>query len=193
MVRWLEANGYDVSYITGVDSDRRGELIKNHKVFLVGRARRVLVGRAARARRGRARRRRPPRVLQRQRRLLEDPLGAQHRSVEHAVPHAGHLQGNAQQRQDRSGQGRLDRHLARLAPVQPGGAEAGERAQGDDLHRQRLAQRSAGRAGAIRADCASGGTPRSRSSRPASRPCSATASSATNGTRTSTTASVPPA
>ena len=34
MVRWLEANGYDVSYTTGVDSDRRGELIKNHKVFL---------------------------------------------------------------------------------------------------------------------------------------------------------------
>ena len=25
MVRWLEANGYDVSYFTGVDSDRRGK------------------------------------------------------------------------------------------------------------------------------------------------------------------------
>jgi Domain of unknown function (DUF4082)/Bacterial Ig domain len=34
MVRWLEANGYDVSYFTGVDSDRRGNLIRNHKVFL---------------------------------------------------------------------------------------------------------------------------------------------------------------
>jgi Domain of unknown function (DUF4082)/Bacterial Ig-like domain/Bacterial Ig domain len=34
MVRWLEANGYDVSYSTGVDSDRRGDLIRNHKVFL---------------------------------------------------------------------------------------------------------------------------------------------------------------
>jgi hypothetical protein len=34
MVRWLEANGYDVSYFTGVDSDRRGNLISNHKVFL---------------------------------------------------------------------------------------------------------------------------------------------------------------
>ncbi len=34
MIRWLEANGYDVSYFTGVDSDRRGELIRNHKVFL---------------------------------------------------------------------------------------------------------------------------------------------------------------
>ena len=34
MLRWLEANGYDVTYSTGVDSDRRGALIKNHKVFL---------------------------------------------------------------------------------------------------------------------------------------------------------------
>ena len=34
MVRWLEANGYDVTYSTGVDSDRRGALIRNHKVFL---------------------------------------------------------------------------------------------------------------------------------------------------------------
>ncbi|QIR40505.1 DUF4082 domain-containing protein [Tolypothrix sp. PCC 7910] len=34
MVRWLEANGYNVSYFTGVDSDRRGDLIKNHKIFL---------------------------------------------------------------------------------------------------------------------------------------------------------------
>ena len=34
MVRWLEANGYHVSYFTGVDSDRRGNLIANHPVFL---------------------------------------------------------------------------------------------------------------------------------------------------------------
>jgi hypothetical protein len=34
MVRWLEANGYNVSYSSGVDTDRRGALIKNHKVFL---------------------------------------------------------------------------------------------------------------------------------------------------------------
>ena len=33
-VRFLEANGYDVSYSTGVDSDRRGELIANHRLFL---------------------------------------------------------------------------------------------------------------------------------------------------------------
>ena len=34
MVRWLEANGYDVSYFTDVDTDRYGSLILNHKVFM---------------------------------------------------------------------------------------------------------------------------------------------------------------
>ena len=34
MVRWLERNGYDVSYFTGVDSDRRGDEILEHKSFL---------------------------------------------------------------------------------------------------------------------------------------------------------------
>lgn len=33
-VRWLEANGYDVTYFTGVDSDRRGEEIGKHRLFL---------------------------------------------------------------------------------------------------------------------------------------------------------------
>ena len=34
MVRWLERNGYDVSYTTGVDTDRRGEEILEHAVFM---------------------------------------------------------------------------------------------------------------------------------------------------------------
>ena len=34
MVRWLEANGYDVTYVSGVDTARRGESLKNHKLFL---------------------------------------------------------------------------------------------------------------------------------------------------------------
>ncbi len=34
MVRWLEANGYDVTYFTDVDADGRGSLIRNHKLFL---------------------------------------------------------------------------------------------------------------------------------------------------------------
>jgi hypothetical protein len=34
MVRWLEANGYDVSYVSGVDVDRFGSLLLNHKTYL---------------------------------------------------------------------------------------------------------------------------------------------------------------
>ena len=34
MVRWLERNGYDVSYSSGVDTDRRGEEVLEHRVFL---------------------------------------------------------------------------------------------------------------------------------------------------------------
>src|SRR5204862_1402290 len=34
MIRWLEANGYDVSYFTGVDTDRNGPLIRQHRVFM---------------------------------------------------------------------------------------------------------------------------------------------------------------
>ncbi|MCU1306235.1 MAG: hypothetical protein JWN45_930 [Acidobacteriaceae bacterium] len=34
MVRWLEANSYDVSYFTGVDAARSGSLIENHKLYL---------------------------------------------------------------------------------------------------------------------------------------------------------------
>jgi len=34
MVRWLEANGYDVGYSTGVDTDRRGSELLEHEVFL---------------------------------------------------------------------------------------------------------------------------------------------------------------
>jgi hypothetical protein len=34
MVRWLEANGYNVSYFTSVDADRYGSLIRQHRVFL---------------------------------------------------------------------------------------------------------------------------------------------------------------
>ena len=57
MVRFLEANGYNVKYISGVDTERRaGDLVGalQAESFFLGRARRVLVGRAAGERRGRA-------------------------------------------------------------------------------------------------------------------------------------------
>jgi hypothetical protein len=34
MIRWLERNGYDVSYTTGIDTDRRGAELLEHKAFL---------------------------------------------------------------------------------------------------------------------------------------------------------------
>ncbi len=34
MVRFLEANGYDVTYFTGIDAARNGNLITNHKIYM---------------------------------------------------------------------------------------------------------------------------------------------------------------
>lgn len=34
LIRWLESNAYDVSYSTATDSDRRGALIRNHRIFI---------------------------------------------------------------------------------------------------------------------------------------------------------------
>jgi hypothetical protein len=34
MIRWLERNGYDVSYLSGVDVSTKGSLLLNHKVFI---------------------------------------------------------------------------------------------------------------------------------------------------------------
>jgi hypothetical protein len=34
MVRWLEQNGYDVSYISGLDTHRAGALLTNHQAFM---------------------------------------------------------------------------------------------------------------------------------------------------------------
>ena len=109
MVRWLERNGYDVSYSTGRRHRPARRRAAGAPRLPVGRPRRVLVGRPARERRGGARRRRAPRLLQRQRGLLEDALGAEHRRLRHAVPHARLLQGDARQRQDRPAARRVDR------------------------------------------------------------------------------------
>ena len=111
MVRWLEANGYDVEL-----HDRRGQrpqrgADQEPQALHVRRPRRVLVGRSAGERRGGARRRRQPRVLQRQRGVLEDPLGERRRG--RRPPDAGLLQGDARQREDRPGQSSdLDGDLA---------------------------------------------------------------------------------
>ena len=79
MIRFLERNGYDVSYISGLDTDRAGQLLRNHKTFLsVGHDEYWSGPQRANVEGGPGRGRQPG-LLQRQRGLLEDPLGAQHR------------------------------------------------------------------------------------------------------------------
>src|ERR1019366_5354865 len=34
LIRWLEANGYDATYVSAADVDRAGSLLLNHKVFI---------------------------------------------------------------------------------------------------------------------------------------------------------------
>ena len=34
MIRWLEENGYNVSYTSEAEVDRNGALLKNHKIFM---------------------------------------------------------------------------------------------------------------------------------------------------------------
>ena len=137
MIRWLEANGYDVTYFTGVDSDRRGLAIRSHQVFLsVGHdeywsaAQRANVEAARDAGIDLA-------FFSRQDGVLEDPVGNQYRRIQHALPHARVLQGDARERQDRPVTERLDRHVAGPALQSPGGRRAaGERAHGQHLHCQ---------------------------------------------------------
>ena len=108
----------------------------------VGGPRRVLVGRAARQRRGCSRRRGRPRVLQRQRGLLEDALGAEHgRRRQHRPPDARVLQGGRRPGQRalgllrqlrlRSRSGHLDRAVA-AERRRPRRRPARERAQRPD-------------------------------------------------------------
>ena len=78
MVQFLEKNGYDVSYTSGVDTDANGALLLNHKVCMSTGPRRVLVRKRAGQHHQRPRRRREPGLLQRQHDVLEDTLGEQH-------------------------------------------------------------------------------------------------------------------
>ena len=111
-VRWLEANGYDVSYFTGLDSDRRGEEILNHRLFLsVGHDEYWSLDQRRHVRSG-TRRRRKLGILQWQRSVLENPLGAEHRRIGRSSSHTRHLQGNARWGQDRPRSRRVDRDLA---------------------------------------------------------------------------------
>ena len=102
MVRWLERNGYDVSYFAGIDTDAAARSSWSTRpsspwatTSTGRRAQRANVEAARDAGM-------QPRLLQRQRGLLEDALGEQHRRYGYALPDAGLLQGDARQREDRS-------------------------------------------------------------------------------------------
>ena len=74
LVRFLEKNGYDVSYISGVDTDRQRRPAAQPQGLPLRGPRRILVRRAAGQRRGRPRCRREPAVPLRQRSVLADPV-----------------------------------------------------------------------------------------------------------------------
>ena len=90
MVRFLESNGYDVSYSSGVDTDRRGAELLEHKVVHVASGHDEYWSGTQRANVEAARDAGVHLAFfSRQRGLLEDPLGEQHRRHRHGAPHAG--------------------------------------------------------------------------------------------------------
>ena len=102
MVRWLERNGYDVSYSTDLDSDRHGSEILDHKVFMSSGHDEYWSGGQRASVEAARDRGSQPRVLQRQRDLLEDALGELDRRIEHALPDARQLQGRRRAGQHRA-------------------------------------------------------------------------------------------
>ena len=180
-------NGYNVSYFTGVDSDRRGSELLEHKVFLsVGHDEYWSAASEPTSRR--ARRRRQPRVLQRQRGLLEDALGAEHRRHRHAAPHARLLQGDARRARRSIRIPRGPAPGATRASARQRTAASRERAHGNDLHRQLLAPTAIQVPAEDGQDALLAQHERRDPARRADRDARRTARSATSGTRTSTMA-----
>ena len=79
------------SYVAQADLDQNPALLQEPQGLPLQRPRRVLVGRRAQRGGVRARRGRQPRLLQRQRGVLEDALDELHRQLQHSLPHAGLL------------------------------------------------------------------------------------------------------
>ena len=136
MVRWLESNGYDVTYCSGVDTHRLGAGLLRHKAFLSVGHDEVLVSGAARPRDRRARPRNACGVPQRQLRLLEGALGSRRGGT--PLPDAGLLQ---RRRGDARSHG-MDGTVAGFAVPSSGGrCAAGERAHRRGQRRLRFHKR----------------------------------------------------
>ena len=191
MVRWLEANGYDVSYFTGVDSDRGGRAHPQPPDLHVGRSRRVLVG----GQRANVEAARDAGVhlaffsgnevfWKTRWENSIDGSGTPYRTL------VCYKETQADAKIDPTAD--LDRHLARSA-LQPAGRRRSSRERADrpDLHGQRRSRRHDldRRARRSTARCACGATRASRASAPGQARRCRSARWATSGTRTSTTAS----
>ena len=171
MVRWLERTATTSATSPASTATGAASEILEHKVFLSVGHDEYWSGDAARQRRGGPRRRRQPRVLQRQRDLLEDPLGEQHRRRPTTAYRTlvSYKETHANAKIDPRRPERLDRDLARSA-LQPAGRRrpARERADRHAVHGQlRHLARSTCRRPTAR--CGSGATPASPR-RPRARP-----------------------
>ena len=117
MVRWLERNGYDVSYTTGVDTDRRGSELLEHHVFLSVGHDEYWSG-DQRANVEAARDAGVNLAFFSGTSLLEDALGAEHRRLGNDYRTLVCYKETQDERQDRPAAGHVDGHVARSA-LQP--------------------------------------------------------------------------
>ena len=189
LVRWLERNGYDVSYTSCIDTDRRPAELTKHKVFISSGHDEYWSG-GMRANVEAARDAGVNLVFMTGNEVF---WRTRWEAASDGTPqrHPGLLQGEPRERQGRPEPG-VDGHVARPA-VLPAGQRrrrSGELADRDAVPGDQPARRRRFRdrgAGAVRADCAAGATPPWLRWRPARSRCSRRPRSATNGTPTSTT------
>ncbi len=115
MVRWLERNGYDVSYTSGVDTARRGAELLEHEAFLSVGHDEYWSG----EQRGNVEAARAAGVnlafFSGNEVFWKTRWETEHRRLDERLPDARLVQGDAREREDRSSRQRLDRYLARSA------------------------------------------------------------------------------
>ena len=149
------------------DLDRDPVAAAQPQALRLQRARRVLVRQRARERAGGAQRRRQPRVLQRQRDVLEDAWADQQRRIEHAVPDArSPIRRRTSTRPSIPMIHRRGRARGAIpASVRRATAATRERLDRSVCSSSTPAPRTS-RSPRSTASCGSGGTPRSRTSQP---------------------------